>query len=170
MEWPYVESVLFAYRTMKHEVTKFTPFQLLYGRQAKLPIEFKVVSFKEPEMTYEEALIQRINTIVDKMYGEQDQALNNIEKSQEKIKLRQKRKSNKLKEGDKVLVHRIDLQNNMSAKLQEKWIGPYFIHKVFDNNVYKLRNMNGKLVKNLINGNRLKLYYEKELMPMVLID
>jgi hypothetical protein len=90
-EWDdYVESVLFAYRTMKHEVTKFTPFQLLYGRQAKLPIEFKVVSFKESEMTYEEALIQRINTIVDKMYGEQNQALNNIEKSQEKIKLRQK--------------------------------------------------------------------------------
>ena len=170
-EWDdYVESVLFAYRTMKHEVTKFTPFQLLYGRQAKLPIEFKVVSFKEPEMTYEEALIQRINTIVDKMYGEQDQALNNIEKSQEKIKSRQKRKSDKLKEGDKVLVHRTDLQNNMSAKLQEKWIGPYFIHKVFDNNIYKLRNMNGKLVKNLINGNRLKIYYEEELKPMVLID
>ena len=41
----------------------------------------------------------------------------------------------------------------MLAKLQEKWIGPYFIHKVFDNNVYKLRNMNGKLMKNLINEN-----------------
>jgi hypothetical protein len=86
-EWDeYVESVLFAYRTMKHDVTKFTPFQLLYVRQAKLPIEFKVVSFREPKMTYEESLVQRIDVIVNKMYKEQDQVLDNIEKSQEKQK------------------------------------------------------------------------------------
>ena len=170
-EWDeYIESVLLAYRTMKHDVTKFTPFQLLYGRQAKLPIELKVVSFKEPDMTYEEALIQRINIIVNKMYQDQDQALNNIEKSQAQQKSRQKKRSEKLKIGDKVLVHRTDLQNNMSAKLQEKWIGPYFIHQVLENNVYKLRNMDGKLVKNLINGNRLKLYKETEVTPIVLIE
>ena len=75
-----------------------------------------------------------------------------------------------MKIGNKVLVHRTDLQNNMSAKLQEKWIGPYFIHQVLENNVYKLRNMDGKLVKNLINGNRLKLYKESEVTPMVLIE
>ena len=155
---------------MKYDVTKFTPFQLLYGRQAKLPVELKVVSFKEPNMTYEEALIQRINIIVNKMYQDQDQALNNIEKSQAQQKSRQKKRSEKLKIGDKVLVHRTDLQNNMSAKLQEKWIGPYFIHRVLENNVYKLRNMDGKLVKNLINGNRLKLYKETEVTPMVLIE
>jgi hypothetical protein len=149
-EWDeYIESVLLAYRTMKHDTTKFTPFQLLYGRQSRLPIELKVVSFREPDMTHKEALIQRINTIVNKMYKDQDQALNNIERNQEQQRSRQKKRSEKLKIGDKVLVHRTDLQNNMSAKLQEKWIGPYFIHKVLENNVYKLRNMNEKLVKNV---------------------
>ena len=58
----------------------------------------------------------------------------------------------------------------MSAKLQEKWIGPYFIHKVLENNVYKLKHMNGKLVKNVINGNRLKLYKESSLEPIVIIE
>ena len=39
-EWDkYIAPVLFAYRTNKHSTTKFTPFYLLYGRQAQLPME-----------------------------------------------------------------------------------------------------------------------------------
>ena len=39
-EWDkYIAPVLFAYRTNKHSTTKFTPFYLLYGRQARLPME-----------------------------------------------------------------------------------------------------------------------------------
>ena len=38
----FVDAVLFAYRTKKHKITGFTPFYLLYGRQATLPIELKI--------------------------------------------------------------------------------------------------------------------------------
>src|SRR5436190_22508998 len=39
-EWDkHIESVLFAYRTMKHNTTKKTPFFMVYGREAILPIE-----------------------------------------------------------------------------------------------------------------------------------
>ena len=42
-EWDeYIDAVLLAYRTIKHETTGFTPFQLLYERQAKLPIDLKI--------------------------------------------------------------------------------------------------------------------------------
>jgi hypothetical protein len=58
----------------------------------------------------------------------------------------------------------------MSAKLESQWIGPYFIHNVLEQNVYKLRHMNGKLVKGVIHGNRLKLYKEQQLEPIVLIN
>jgi hypothetical protein len=171
-EWDeYVHAVLMAYRTTKHETTKFTPFQLLYGRQAKLPVELKVVTFEQPNLTYEEAIRQRTIDILEKMNKEQNQALDNIEKGQEKLKKRaNKRTSKKLKIGDKVLVHRTDLQNNMSAKLQEKWIGPYYIHDVLEGNTYKLRNMRKKLIKGVIHGNRLKKYLEQELTPTIIIE
>ena len=58
----------------------------------------------------------------------------------------------------------------MSAKLESHWIGPYYIHNVLEQNVYKLRNMHGKLVKGVFHGNRLKIYHEQQLQPMVLID
>jgi Integrase zinc binding domain len=35
----YIAPVLFAYRTMKHNTTKVTPFYLVYGREAKLPMD-----------------------------------------------------------------------------------------------------------------------------------
>ncbi|GES73590.1 uncharacterized protein LOC112498130 [Rhizophagus clarus] len=72
--------------------------------------------------------------------------------------------------GDKVLVEQTHLRNNMSAKLENQWIGPYYIHNVLDQNVYKLRHMNGKLVKEVIHRNRLKIYIEQYLEPLILLE
>jgi hypothetical protein len=64
-EWDeYIESVLLAYRTMKHESTKFIPFQLIYGRQAKLPVELKITIFQDEPITFEEALMKRTFVII----------------------------------------------------------------------------------------------------------
>lgn len=42
-EWnEYLPSVLFAYRTMQQNSTKFTPFYLTYGRQAITPLDLKL--------------------------------------------------------------------------------------------------------------------------------
>ena len=155
---------------MKHEATGFTPFQLLYGRQAKLPVDLKVATYQKMPVNYDEALTRRACEIINRMNNEQIKARENIEKGQEQQKSRHKEKSTKLKIGDKVLVHRTNLQTNFSAKLEEKWIGPYYIHDVLPRNVYKLRNLDGKLVKNVIHGNRLKLFHEQNLTPIVLIE
>ena len=48
-------------------------------------------------------------------------------------------------------------------------MGPYYIHNVLKDNVYKLRTLDGKLVRNVVHGNRLKLYHEKKVKPIVLI-
>ena len=170
-EWDeYIDAVLLAYCTMKYEATGFTPFQLLYGRQAKLPVDLKITTYQKTLINYDEALMKRTCEIINKMNNEQIKARENIEKGQEQQKSRHKGKSTKLKIGDKVLVHRTNLQTNFSAKLEEKWIGPYYIHDVLPRNVYKLRNLDGKLVKNVIHGNRLKLFHEQNLTPIVFIE
>ena len=40
----HVKSVLFAYRTSKHASTKYTPFELMFGRAPVLPIELEIQS------------------------------------------------------------------------------------------------------------------------------
>lgn len=40
LQWPYILlDVLFAHRTAKHCSTGFTPFKLMYQREATLPID-----------------------------------------------------------------------------------------------------------------------------------
>ena len=58
-EWDEIlPSVLLAYRTMKHGTTKFTLFSLIYGHEAKLPIETIVESYYEEDLLFYEALLK----------------------------------------------------------------------------------------------------------------
>src|SRR5262249_33232227 len=95
-----------------------------------------------------------------------------IQKEQEKQKNRHDKKgvSAHLQRNDKVLVERTWLKTNFSSKLEDKWTGPYFVHEKIGNNVYKLRTMEGKMVKNVVHGNRLKLYRERTLTPYIEIN
>ena len=62
------------------------------------------------------------------------------------------------------------LKTNFSSKLENKWTGPYFVHEIAGDNVYKLRTMEGQKVKNVAHGNRLKLYKEKRMEPHIEIE
>ena len=59
-EWDdYVNAILLAYRTRKHETTGFTLFYLINGRQARLPVELMVDSSDSTEQGMKEALLER---------------------------------------------------------------------------------------------------------------
>jgi transposase InsO family protein len=170
-EWDnFVDAILFAYRTKKHKTTGFTPFYLIYGRQATLPIELKIPGVEETD-SEQNPLAARLYHLIEQLENDRQIVRDRVTQEQ----LRQKERhdqaglSEKLKIGDKVLVEKSWLRTNFSAKLEDKWIGPYYIHNVLKDNVYKLRTLEGRLVKNLVHGNRLKLYKERLLEPIVLV-
>ena len=41
-------------------------------------------------------------------------------------------------------------------KFGEKWKGPFYIHEVYGKGAYKLRTLEGKVLKNPYNGDHLK--------------
>ena len=170
-EWDeYISSVLFAYRTMKHKSTGYSPFYLMYGRQAKLPVELKVETICDSEKDMEEAILDRVVTI-HKMEIDQQDVLINIEQRQQKAKDRHddQRVAQRLKISDKVLVERTWKRKDMSAKLENQWMGPYYIHDVIGYNNYKLRSMEGQLIKGTIHGNRLKIYNKHLNDPLMIV-
>ena len=59
----------------------------------------------------------------------------------------------------------LQINDAKTAKLDPTWEGPYFVHQVLPHEVYKLRKLNGKLVRNLENGDRLKHYKERAPTP-----
>lgn len=54
--------------------------------------------------------------------------------------------------------------------MQDKWTGPYIVHKKLDNGCYKLRTEVGKVLKQAVNEIRLKLLDRYELIYYVLYD
>src|SRR5213078_3270220 len=102
-EWDkHIESVLFAYRTTKHNTTKKTPFFMVYGREAILPIE----DFKNGENFGKDAIIERNYDLIN-LVDERIKALENIERSQVQQKNRHDIKikgKTKFNIGDKILL------------------------------------------------------------------
>ncbi|CAG8740608.1 3020_t:CDS:1, partial [Acaulospora morrowiae] len=62
--------------------------------------------------------------------------------------------------GDKVLMYCASKQNSRSAKFEDKWTGPLYVHDQLPNNVYKLRTLDGKVLATPINTKILRPYWD----------
>lgn len=63
-----------------------------------------------------------------------------------------------LQPGTKVLVENTYQKERKGGKLEEKYKGPYEIHKSLGKGVYELMSMDGKILKTKHNITRLKVY------------
>ncbi len=82
-----MDSILFSYRVSRQDSTKVSPFYLVYGRQAKLPIEFNLKTDKdevveEPNTPHD----LKFEEYVSKMITIRKRALENIQAAQERQK------------------------------------------------------------------------------------
>ena len=151
-EWDTViNSVLFAYRTAKNSTTKYTPFYLTYGREARLPIT--IFENETLESNLEDLEINR------------QKAKDNVTKAQENQKRRHDSKIKKPIEyqiGDKVLLYEAAKEKTWTGKLEDKWKGPFYIHDKLLNGAYKLRSTDGRILKTPINASLLKIYNDRQ--------
>jgi len=152
----FIAPTLFAYRTTKHSTTGIEPFFLVYGRSARLPIE-------ETEDENIPSLNDRLQQLIEDVPQIREKSRLQITISQQKKKLEhdgKMKKEIKFQIGDKVLYFKAAQDQSHSGKLNQKWKGPYYIHDVLPHGAYKIRNLEGGIVKTPINGNLLKLYFE----------
>src|SRR5438132_11464071 len=82
----FVSSTLFAYRTMQQKTTKFSPFVLMYGRQACLPIELEINPQDDIAINEEELLVEHASQLVNHLSTTLPKAIQNITQKQEQVK------------------------------------------------------------------------------------
>ena len=169
----FIPSILFAYRTMRHNTTKYEPFQLVYGRSALTPLDLLLepLSENQDEATLEQSIVQRMCQVTDTLEPSLALAQKHIEKSQQNQERRHKTSTTaqQFKKGDLVLKYKHAKEKQ--SKFLFKWVGPYTINEVFGNGAYRLRTMDGKILKSTTNGDDLKKYHVRELPePTVVIE
>lgn len=158
----HIDDILFAYRSSRHDSTKCTPFLIMYGREARLPIELtgKKADVTEANFEPKRKALQELRVQVH------SNALANIGKAQERQKRIYDAKHNtatKLKIGDAVLVKDMKNVGRKGGKLKRLFSGgPYTIAKELGKGRYKLKDKDGVILKTAIVCHRLKKWLDPE--------
>ena len=141
---------MFAYNTSVHSATKFTPFELVFGKIARTPSSFPNYEKLETYGSYLQELICRLTEI-------KNMAADNLIKAKQNSKLNYDAKARSFlgKVGDKVYVQK---EVKKHGKLDSKYYGPFEIIKLLDKHTAILKDKNETLFQKHVD--KLKIAYE----------
>ncbi|KAA0060610.1 uncharacterized protein E6C27_scaffold22G004880 [Cucumis melo var. makuwa] len=159
-----IGEALWAYRTTHRTPTGVTPYSLVYGVEAVLPLEKEIPSLR---MSIQEGLTTKDNArlclqeleALDEKRLEAQQALECYQARMSKAFDKQVRPRS-FQVGDLVLAVRrpIITTRHTGNKFTPKWDGPYIVKEVFTNGAYKIIDQDGLRI-GPINGKFLKKFY-----------
>eukprot|EP00253_Pinus_taeda_P033075 PITA_33075 len=155
-------SALWVYRTSVKTSTGFTPFQLVYGLEAVLPIECEILSLRMaiellPATSEEE---RRLLYLAQLDENRHDVALV-IESHAKCIKSQYDRNvtPRNVSEGDLVLLYNQANDKLGAGKFMPMWHGPYIVKRKLAKGAYELVDFDGVSLGKPKNGLYLKRYY-----------
>src|SRR6185436_10067258 len=122
--------------------TKFSPFYLLHGKEAQLPIHLEMSTNSLLQVPYEEALNRRVAQIIGTFTDALILAKDNIGTVQQMQEERSKRlnKAVSFKENDLVILYDAAKQNVHGDKFTLRWTGPYRIYKKLGDKIVILQD------------------------------
>ncbi|XP_057954124.1 uncharacterized protein LOC131148417 [Malania oleifera] len=154
---------LLAYRTTVRTSTGATPFSLVYGMEAVIPIEVEIPSLrvlKEAELTEAEWVQSRydqLNLIEEKrltaiVHGQLYQR-RMMRAFNKKVRIR------RFQEGDLVLKKILPIHNDPRGKWTPNYEGPYVVKKAFSGGALLLSDMDGADLAHPTNSDTIKKYF-----------
>jgi len=175
----YLPLAMWADRISVRRSTGYSAFELVYGRDCLLPIDFSptswsVVDWEGEVQTREDLLVARMRQL-DEQTLRVSQAATELERSRKSNKgyfdqhRRMRPDLQQLHIGDLVLIFQSKNLNSRSVrnKLDDRWFGPYRIREVpEDSTFYKLEELDGTHLKATFAGNRLKRFFSRAELDM----
>ena len=151
----YLPAILFAYREAPQESLGFSPFEMLYGRTVRGPMQIlktlwtKKIEEEDVQTTYNYVLDLR-----ERLEQTCDLAHQELKKAQKRYKSHydKRTKTRTFQPGDKVLI----LLPTESNKLLMQWKGPYTVSERVGRNDYRIET---KRKSKIFHVNMLKEYH-----------
>ena len=141
--------VVYAYNTATQESTKHTPFEAMFGRMARLPIDVNVSNNYDADMKLQEFMHAETKDSFEQVAKRQKIEVEikaNIKQAQKK-----KKKYYDLKHGavtcfnvgSVVLKKDFTRRKRKGGKMDYRWLGPYVISASLGKGLFKLKELNG---------------------------
>ncbi|GMI89758.1 hypothetical protein HRI_002645100 [Hibiscus trionum] len=154
---------LYAYRTSVRTSTGATPFSLVYGMEAVMPIEVEIPSLRVlSELKLDEA--EWIRARYDQLALVEEKRLKAIRHGQMYQKRMMQAYNKKVRPrefqvGDLVLKKILPIHRDARGKWMPNWEGPYVVKKAFSGGALILNEMDGKDLPNPVNSDSVKRYF-----------
>ena len=155
-------SALWAYRTLVKDATRFTPFQLVYGLEATLLIEWEIPSLKIVVELLPNTLLEEEHLIYLERLDETPcfaALVIEAQKKWVKVHFDQTVSSSTFVEGDLFLLYDQAHDNLGVGRFKPMWHRPYIIKRFLQNRAYELIDYEGYPLDQPRNGIYLKKYY-----------
>jgi hypothetical protein len=160
-----LSEALWTHRISRHGATKDTPFELLYGQEAVLPVEMNLGAYRLAKQndlnidTYYALMMDNIDEVTEKRL----EALEEIKKNKRRVAraYNKKVKGKSFELGDLVwkTILPIGSKSNKFGKWSPSWEGPYKIVRVCSGNSYMVETLQGQYLPKALNGRYLKKFY-----------
>ena len=155
----YLPYLLFAYREVPQETTGFSPFELLFGRKVRGPLDVLKESWtgvtepESPVAAYVCEMRKRLQEMAELVQV-------NADKAQQKQKAYYDRGVQRrvLKEGEKVLV----LLPNAHNRLRLEWVGPYKVTRKVSDVDYEVEMPDRQKERRIYHINMMKKWYASD--------
>ncbi|KAL1318352.1 hypothetical protein AAHE18_15G200100 [Arachis hypogaea] len=159
-----ISQVLWAYRNSPRGSTGTTPYKLVYGHDAVLPIDINLQSIRVARQD-EMPVVDYWNSLYDELNELDDERLRALERVIRQKEIMSKSYNRRVKAktfavGDLVwkTILPIERKSKTYGKWSPTWEGPYVVDKVYPGNAYKIIEIgSGKRIPS-INGKYLKVY------------
>ena len=150
----HIRKACIAYNTSVNQSTGFTPFYLMFGRQARLPVDIMFGTNKpEPQSPneYAAALKKQLTTAFDIARDQMSR-----QHVRQKEYYDQKLHGKPYQKGDLVWLHSSVVKRGHHRKLHHPWTGPYQVLKQISDATYRIKQVDGKRQRKIVHFDRLK--------------
>ena len=153
-----VPRIVWAYHTTPQSSTVETPFSLVYGSDAMIPVEIHESSLRFQNFVVEESNEER-RVNLDLLEEAREEARIKAEAMKRRVERQysSKVKPRQFQVGDLVMrkAHPYELEN----KLSPKWTGPFRVTEAKGNGSYNLETLDGGPIPRSWNAANLKFYF-----------
>lgn len=160
-QWlPYL---LFAYQEVPQASTGFSPFELLYGRRVRGPLDLLQEAWEQPRLAEGSSVISYVLKMRDKMEKKAGLVKDKLERAQQVQAQWYDRAARQrtLQPGQKVHL----LLPTMENKLLARWQGPYQVCRRLGPVTYEIEMPERRKAKQTFHVNLLKEWHERDQPP-----
>jgi len=155
----YIHYLVFAYNTSENDATNKSPYSLLFGIEARLPVENLLGRIKNVSLE-ENIEVTLSNLRMDARNAIQGSHVRN------KKYYDVKRSDLSFEVGDLVLTKNLQRRKGKNVKLQSKYLGPFRVFRKLSENNHQIVSLDGKPKSDIVHVEKLKPYIERQVVGL----